>query len=250
MKTLRMFQALCGDNGLKSVVLATTHWSRSGHQLRDQLRRETQLQENPRMWGRMTENGSKVMRHDEAQHSALKILEYLINLHRPFHTRISEEMAGGKKLSETTAGHEIFTAVEKQRIEYEEKIENLRREMREALRKKDIERQEEIDQKMAEFEVKQNEMRENERKLQADAKQLQQQREEEHRRRREELEDRLRISEDTLRIEQMRLEQLRRDNHYALEIERYRLKLEEMRKERDRYKIALIRERMPACTVM
>jgi hypothetical protein len=249
-KTLRMFQAVCGDNGLESVVLATSHWSRSGPQRREQEGREKELKENPEMWKRMIDKGSRVMRHDRMEESAVEILKYLISLHRPFHTRLQQEMGDGvTTLDKTTAGREIFAELEVQRLMYEKELDKLRVEMDKALREQDEGRQEEIDEKLHKYEERQNQMMENERKLEADADKLRQQKEEQERQLREDLEERLRVSEDSLRIERLRLEQQKAEGRHEMEMRIFHMRLEQMQAERDKYKAALIRERT-RCTVM
>ena len=53
MKNLKMFKALCGEDGLPSVVLATTLWTNVSPA--DGVMRETELRENPNMWKKMIE---------------------------------------------------------------------------------------------------------------------------------------------------------------------------------------------------
>jgi hypothetical protein len=76
-----MFKALCGKDGLPSVVLATTHWTNVSPA--DGIMRETELKENPNMWKRMIEWGSQVWRQDGDYKSTSEIIQYLISLKRP-----------------------------------------------------------------------------------------------------------------------------------------------------------------------
>jgi hypothetical protein len=79
MKSIRIFKVLCGDNGLKIVVLATTFWS--SITLEKGEEQETQLCTSP-MVQIMFENGSTVWRQDRSSASALEIIQYLIDLRR------------------------------------------------------------------------------------------------------------------------------------------------------------------------
>jgi len=220
---LRMFKALCGDDGLASVVLATTRWKNVTPE--EGQRRETQLRENPHMWKKMIDEGSKVMRQDRDEESALEIVQYLLRIKRPVTLKIQEEMGHGATLDQTAAGQEVHAELEKQRQEYERKLEGIREEMAKAIAKKDVERQEELDRFKAEVEIRQSQMMENERKLQADREQLRLQKEEEARREREELQEQLRQKEALVAREQARLEQQRVENTYSLERQRYELQL-------------------------
>jgi hypothetical protein len=179
MKNLRMFKALCGEDGLSNIVLATTHWTNVSPA--HGTMRETQLRENPNMWKRMIEQGSRVWRQDGDDKSASEIIQYLISLKRPVTLKIQEEMNNGATLDETAAGQEMHAELEKQRQKYEKKLEELREEMR-AISKKDLERREELDRLKAEIERKQDQIRESEWKLQADREQLRHHKEEEARR--------------------------------------------------------------------
>jgi hypothetical protein len=71
-KSIRLFKALCGDNGLESVVLVTTCWSKVTLEEGEML--ETQLKQ------RIIKKGSKVWRQDKGGASALEIIRYLIDL--------------------------------------------------------------------------------------------------------------------------------------------------------------------------
>ena len=229
MKNLRMFKALCGEDGLPSVVLATTRWTNVSPE--DGIMRETQLIENPNMWKRMIAQGSRVWRQDGDGKTAFEIIQYLIRIKRPVILKIQEEMGHGATLDETAAGQEVHAELEKQRQKYEKKLEEVRQEMVQAIAKKDLERQEELDQFKAEIELKQAQMLENERKLQADREELRRQKEEEARRQREELYEQLRQKDILVTREQWRLEQLKADNAHALNMQRTELNLQQSRAE-------------------
>jgi hypothetical protein len=240
MKNLRMFKALCGEDGLPSVVLATTRWTNVSPV--DGIKRETELKENPNMWKRMIEQGSRVWRQDEDGKSAWEIIRYLISIKRPVTLKIQEEMSKGATLDETAAGQEVYAELEKQRQKYEKRLEELREEMARAIEKKDIERQEELAQFKAEIELKQAQMLENERKLQADREELRRQKEEEARREHEELREQLHQKEMLVVREQLRLEQFKADNTRALEMQRVELQLKQSRAEEARLKTELRRQ--------
>jgi hypothetical protein len=81
LKNLHMFQKLCGDRGLSSVVLATTMWKgleateegrRVGQQRSEDLRK-------PEFWGVMIQRGSRVVKHDGSPESAKSIVGSLID---------------------------------------------------------------------------------------------------------------------------------------------------------------------------
>jgi hypothetical protein len=245
MKNLRMFKALCGEDGLPSVVLATTRWTNVSPV--DGIKRETELKENPNMWKRMIEQGSRVWRQDEDGKSAWEIIRYLISIKRPVTLKIQEEMSKGATLDETAAGQEVYAELEKQRQKYEKRLEELREEMARAIEKKDIERQEELAQFKAEIELKQAQMLENERKLQADREELRRQKEEEAWREREELQEQLYQKNILIARAQWQLEQLKADNTRALDMQRVELELQQSRADVARLERQLER---PGCAIL
>lgn len=240
MKNLRMFKALCGEDGLASVVLATTHWARVTPD--EGAGRETQLIENPKMWKKMVEHGSEVWRHDRDRKSALEIVQYLIKLRRPVNLKIQEEMGRGATLDETAAGQEVHIELEKQKREYEKKLVEMRREMEEAIAKKDFERQEELENFKAQMEMRQERMLAEERKLRADAEMLRLQKEDEARQERAEMLEKLRQTELAVEREKMRLERERIDSKHALNLQALEMKLKIAEAERDRVKAELEQE--------
>ena len=179
----------------------------------------------------MIAQGSRVWRQDGDDKTALEIIQYLIGIKRPVTLKIQEEMSQGATLDGTAAGQEVHAELEKQRQKYEKKLEELRQEMAEVIAKKDLERQEELDQLKAEIELKQALMLENERKLQADREELWRQKREETQRQRDELYEQLRQKDVLVAREQWRLEQLKADNEHALDMQRAELSLQESRAE-------------------
>jgi hypothetical protein len=170
MKNLRMFRKLCGDQGLGSVVLATTHWSRVSAD--EGASRELELLWSPSMWKTLIEKGAAIRRQDNGKTSALQILEYLVKLHRQTYLEIQIEMAGGARLEETAAGSEVLEEVKQQKAKFDEEIKELRDEMEEAIASRDRQKQKEIKEMMEEFEKNKIKALENERKLAADRVQL------------------------------------------------------------------------------
>lgn len=81
LKNLHMFQKLCGDRGLSSVVLATTMWkgleaTEEGRQVGQQRSEDLQ---KPEFWGAMIKRGSRIVKHDGSPESANSIVGSLID---------------------------------------------------------------------------------------------------------------------------------------------------------------------------
>lgn len=246
MRNLRMFKALCGDGSLGSVVLATTRWVNVTPD--EGLEREQQLCTNPKMWKRMIDHGSKVMRQDRDEVSAFAILQYLIRRRRPVVLEIQKELVDNNKtLDETSAGQELHVELEKQKRDYERQIIALRKEMEEAIAKMNRDMQEELEAEKERLERKLEEARENDRQLQANREEIRRQMAEEARKERNELMEQLRQQEKLLAREEQRLERLRDQNKY--ELQRQKLEMEMRHKDQQ---LAILRRRADwtRCIVM
>ncbi|KAH7357642.1 P-loop containing nucleoside triphosphate hydrolase protein [Pyrenochaeta sp. MPI-SDFR-AT-0127] len=139
IKNIKMFQKLCGDESLASVILATTMWDLAIEQAA--VDREAQLKRDPMLWKRMIDHGSQVIRHDEQKASAEKIIKCLIASKRPVTLDIQREMVDQQlELLQTGAGSELASAVEKLIQHYEKKLKELENDLKEAWDKRDQER--------------------------------------------------------------------------------------------------------------
>ncbi|KAF1940628.1 hypothetical protein EJ02DRAFT_406290 [Clathrospora elynae] len=139
IKNIKMFQKLCGDDTLASVVLATTMWDMALEKAA--IDREKELKQQPQLWKRMIDYGSQVFRHDQEKTSALKIIKYLVARKRPVTLDIQREMVDQKlELLQTGAGGELASAVEKLIQHYEKKLKELESDLKEAWEKRDQER--------------------------------------------------------------------------------------------------------------
>ncbi|KAI4915331.1 hypothetical protein J4E85_010456 [Alternaria conjuncta] len=131
VKNITMFQKLCGDGPLSSVVLATTMWDMASPNAA--IERERELQEQPQYWKRMIDYGSCVMRHDKGKSSALEIIKYLMKRKKPVTLDIQHEMVDQNlELVDTGAGGALASSVEGLIKHYERKLKELEQELREA----------------------------------------------------------------------------------------------------------------------
>lgn len=141
IRNINMFQKLCGDESLASVVLATTMWDMTTERAGNE--REAELKKQPLLWKRMIDRGSVVLRQDSEKTSALKIIQYLIDRKKPVTLDIQREMVDKKlDLLHTGAGGELASAVEKLIQQYERKLKELEKDLKDAWTKRDQERRE------------------------------------------------------------------------------------------------------------
>lgn len=144
MKNLFMFKKLCGPEGLKNVILATTMWENVAKE--DGDRREAELRDTPDYWKTMIENhGSRMVRHQNGSDSARGIIDSLLESTEPITYAIQNEMVDqGKYLDQTGAGKELWSIQAEERDRFEKQLLDLKRDMAEAKEVQDKESQEQI----------------------------------------------------------------------------------------------------------
>lgn len=144
MKNLFMFKKLCGPEGLKNVILATTMWENVAD--KDGNRREVELRDTPHYWKTMIEkHGSRMVRHQNCRKSAQQIIDSLLQSAEPITYAIQNEMVDqGKDLDQTSAGKELSIIQAEERERFDRQLESLKRDMAEAKELRDKESQEQI----------------------------------------------------------------------------------------------------------
>ncbi|KAK3299251.1 P-loop containing nucleoside triphosphate hydrolase protein [Chaetomium fimeti] len=152
LKNLHMFQKLCGDRGLSSVVLATTMWkgleaTEEGRQIGQQRSEDLQ---KPEFWGGMIKRGSRIVKHDGSPESAKLIVGSLIDAVTTGGTN-GEDSRGavldiqvqmvdeGKTLDETAAGQFVQAEMLEARRRFEADLVEYQASMEMALQEKDTE---------------------------------------------------------------------------------------------------------------
>jgi hypothetical protein len=247
MRNLRMFKALCGDNSLASVVLATTRWRNVDPD--EGLLREQQLCASPKMWKRMIDFGSKVMRQDQNENSASEILQYLIQRKKPITLDIQVELVDNKKsLNETGAGQELHAELERQKKEYEKQLAALRQEMEDAMSKMNADLKEQLQAEKDDLERRLRDAREHDRQLDATREEIRQQMAREAQRERNALQEQLRHAEMQVTREEYRLQNCQ--ERYKLELQQSKLvaRLQQQRDENDALRLQLKGE--SSCVMM
>lgn len=162
-RNFSLFRKLCGEHGLQNVIIVTTRWA--DVPLETGLKREEQLRSQDNLFRPAIENGATLLRHDNTIQSAYDILEQLVR-RQPVPLRIQMELVDEKKdISETAAGAELHRQLEEQAEKFEREIEELRREMNDALRLKDFRMETEIREAKEQFEVKLKQVAESRDKL-------------------------------------------------------------------------------------
>lgn len=212
-----MFKKLCGDDGLASVVLATTMWGKTKDKGAED--REKDLQDKAMFWKPLIQRGSRVFRQDSGRKSGAVILNYLIDKKRPVVLDIQREMIDKKmKLVDTGAGREVATEAEKRSQKWAEEVELLRRELREA----NAQRDNDAKQALAEITTKMAKQQEFLGKLQANDDQLHQDMKEKYEKKFAEMSELLKEKDKELEVARNEANEL---NSQKLEVEKMKLEI-------------------------
>ena len=249
MKNLRMFKKLCGEDAFPSVVLATTWWT--GVDSATGAQRERELAARDSFWAGMIAKGSRMFRQDTGAQSARHIVDYLVSRKRPVTLKIQEELVDqNKTLDETGAGLEVDAQLAAQKKDFEAKLLQIQTDMRQAMKDKDQEYQEELLAWRRETEEKMRKAEEDRLRLQMDQETLRRERDAEL------AEEKIRIMQEM----QANNERMMKNEHelrmmemnHASELAKQKLAFEIEKERAERQRLAqIIREKEEnSCTVM
>jgi GTPase Era involved in 16S rRNA processing len=122
LRNINMFQKLCGDDGLKNVVLATTMWDTAStdQELQKFVEREQELTGD--FWHRMIERGSQVRRYWNDRDTGEQLIRELVR-NTPVALDIQSELVDEhKNLADTAAGSYIDEGLEQLHQKYQEEL--------------------------------------------------------------------------------------------------------------------------------
>ncbi|KAF9259855.1 hypothetical protein L218DRAFT_963229 [Marasmius fiardii PR-910] len=140
-RSFRIFRKLCGEASLKNVVIATTKWSEVPFEVAEA--RERELMEKDLFFKPVLDRGAKMVRYDNTAHSAHALIRSMVR-NEPLPLLIQTEVVDdNKNLAQTAAGAEIMDDIETLISRHEREIRGIREEMREAIREREIDVQEE-----------------------------------------------------------------------------------------------------------
>ena len=131
-----VFQKLCGDDALRSVVIVTNVWEEVNPDVGNQ--REAELMTEADFFKPVLSQGARMVRHESTILSAEKIIRLILGNQRTLPLRIQEELVKeNKSISETAAGKELSRVLIAQTEKHQEQTRALREEMEQALNDKD-----------------------------------------------------------------------------------------------------------------
>ncbi|KAI0515096.1 hypothetical protein F5B22DRAFT_201784 [Xylaria bambusicola] len=172
LKNISLFRSLCGNDALKKVVLVTTMWDITEKDIAES--REKQLKDTTKYWGGMVAKGSQVIRHDNTQNSALALFNAFMKEDEKITLQIQSEMVDGHQpLQGTDAGNDIKEMLAEQHEKFKRERQDLEIEFREALRKKDEELADALEELKCENQKALQQVLDSQQRLQVTVQQLQ-----------------------------------------------------------------------------
>jgi hypothetical protein len=222
LKNLYMFQRLCGDRGLSSVILATTMWTGlegtdAGQEVGRKREEELRM---PQFWGSMVDRGSEIVKHDGTKKSAHSIISRLVDKGTQVVLDIQVQLVEeNKTLDETSAGQFVQQELLDARKRFEKDLAEYQESMDAAIQEKDDAMLEAFKKEKEAAEAKENARLEDWKKLNITVQQLAQEKDKEYRKLAETLE---RNQKSNLQLEQERYSQTKifedslRELHQAL----------------------------------
>lgn len=126
LKSLRIFEALCGEACFADVTIVTTMWDMI--QAQDEIQaaetRETTLRGRGNFFGRLLAGGALYHRHQDTYDSSLDIVEQLVDRRKEVVLAVQEQMerAAGVTLADTTVGRYLEGDLKDTRKKYERQL--------------------------------------------------------------------------------------------------------------------------------
>ncbi|KIM40745.1 hypothetical protein M413DRAFT_167210 [Hebeloma cylindrosporum] len=142
-RNFRMFRKLCGEDSLRSVVIATTMWDQAEITVGED--REQELASKDNFFKPALEKGARLARHNNTLESAQAIIRSIIQQSPSSVTlQIQEELGRGLCISETQAGKELGRELNEQMERHREEMRGLIGEIQETTRVRDEESRQEL----------------------------------------------------------------------------------------------------------
>ncbi|KAF2796477.1 hypothetical protein K505DRAFT_195785, partial [Melanomma pulvis-pyrius CBS 109.77] len=119
-ENLCMFKKLCGDNTLSHVVMGTTFWNHT--ELAVGEKRERELTQDNRFWGRMMKEGSRILRLKDDATSALEALVEVSKGSKVTLQAQNEMVEEGKTVEQTTAAQFVASCTRDSRGSWQSEV--------------------------------------------------------------------------------------------------------------------------------
>jgi hypothetical protein len=126
MSNMRLFRALCGDENLKKVVIATTKWEITDPEIGEQRFEELNDPSPKGVWSAYIAEGAQVCKVKDNTANALALIGKLLAMNREsFVPQIQREMMLGSTVAKTAAGRILDQKFTDMKERHKKEIQNL-----------------------------------------------------------------------------------------------------------------------------
>lgn len=127
LENFRLFRKICGDAAMQNVIIATVMWDAVSDAVG--LRRQIELTTNPLFFKEALDRGARMVRHENTQESAKRILQQLLG-NTPAPLQMQRQMVDEHiALPDTSAGIDLRARLEDQTQRHRHEIDILRQEI-------------------------------------------------------------------------------------------------------------------------
>ena len=130
MKNLQLFMKLVGTRALSNVVFVTTMWGKMQGKDDEKLAKDRDNELRDEYWEEFLRKGASATRFDGTQASAQGILAQILGKKTTVVLKVQRELVEKNlSLRETTAGAYLEPAVQKQGVEFDARVQELKKQL-------------------------------------------------------------------------------------------------------------------------
>jgi hypothetical protein len=138
IKSLRLFERLCGEESFPIVILVSTMWDQIDEELG--AAKEKELEMNEELWGKMKRNGAQVERLSGDEASARRLMTDILKRKKFGVMKIQHELIDeGLSLNQTKAGQFVVDHSQLKHTQYQNELSELELSIKEARETEDDE---------------------------------------------------------------------------------------------------------------
>ena len=139
LKSLRIFEKLCGEKNFANVMIVTTMWDvlKTEEARENAKERQTILKDTAEFFGHLVNGGAIMAEYDDTYDGALDVVETISGRKQRLVLDVQREMLNKGTLADTTVGQFLSGEFQRTRERYERELVKLQNELEDAIADKD-----------------------------------------------------------------------------------------------------------------
>lgn len=135
LKSLRIFEKLCGKKNFANVMIVTTMWDllKTEEARENANERQIMLEDTTEFFGHLVNGGAIMTKYDDTYDGALDVVETISGKKQRLVLDVQREMLDKGTLADTTVGQFLSGEFQRTRERYERELENLQNELEDAI---------------------------------------------------------------------------------------------------------------------